>query len=439
MKVRRHSKPRAHCKLKRQRSPGVTTLSVVDRPAYDGRSKQEQPIDEGSEQEHLAEELLASEQRFRTTFEQAPVGMAHVGLDGRWLLVNKQLCALLGYTQEELLERTFHTVMLTEDLPTAFSDAQSLITGELQTYQHELRFVHKDGSQIWVNLKVTLVRDWAWMPLYFLAVVEDLSDRMQVAQLRRLNQLKDQFIVNVNHELRTPLTQVFGYLELLTEYQGELDAETQAQFLIQAKEGCQELILLINHVLDALEVTEEIHLPPCEWIVLDPLVRDVLKHLDPQDIEADRVQLVLPEQLMVWANGQLLRQVLRNLLSNAFKYCPKPATVIIHATQNDVGVQGPGVAQEVCLCIQDTGPGIPPEELPLLFQKFVRLQRELSGTVQGSGLGLYISQQFVEAMRGRIWVESAGIAGQGSRFYVTLPSHPQAQEEGYSSKHTLSA
>ena len=93
----------------------------------------------------------------------------------------------------------------------------------------------------------------------------------------------------------------------------------------------------------------------------------------------------------------------------------------------------------MCLCVQDEGPGIPPEELPLLFQKFVRLQRDLSGTVQGSGLGLYISKQFVEAMQGRIWAESAGIAGQGSRFYVALPGRPQAQDEVYGSEHMLLA
>jgi len=437
MNVKRYSNPRATGKQRWQLSPGDTTFSAVDRSKRDEQSEQELHFDEGSEQQHLAEELQASEQRFRITFEQAPIGMAQVGLDGRWLLVNQQLCALLGYTQEELLERTFHAVMLTEDLSTAFAHAQSIITGEIQTYQHELRFVRKDGSQIWVNLTVTLVRDCTGMPLYFLAVTEDLTDRKQAAQQRRLNELKDQFIVNVNHELRTPLTQLFGYLELLTEYQGQLDSETQAQFIVKAKEGCQELILLINQVLDALAITEKLQPPPCELIALAPMVRDVLENLDPHKVEADRVHLALPEHLMVWANGQLLRQVLRNLLSNAFKYSSKPATVIIHATEIDAGMHGPGSAQEVCFCVQDAGPGIPPEELPLLFQKFVRLQRDLSGTVQGSGLGLYISKQFVEAMHGRIWVESAGIAGLGSRFFVSLPCHPHTQDESYVSEHIL--
>jgi PAS domain S-box-containing protein len=431
MTVKRHNKPGVSGKQRLQRPPVETMVKSVDRSVRDEQSEQEQCLDEGAERQLLADELRISEQRFRITFEQAPVGMAHVGLDGRWLLVNQKLCALMGYTQEELLERTFHAVMLPEDLSMAFAHAQSMIAGDLQTYMQELRFLCKDGSQIWVNLTVSLARDSAGMPLSFLAVTEDLTDRKQAAQQHQLNQLKDQFIVNVNHELRTPLTEVYGYLELLTEYQEQLDFETQAQFLVRAKEGCQELILLINNVLDALAFTEKVQPPQCELIAVAPLVDDVLEHLDPHKQEADRLHLAIPEQVMVWANGQLLRQVLRNLLSNAFKYCPKPAAVIIHATQIDPGAQSPGSAPQVCLCVQDAGPGIPPEELPLLFQKFVRLQRDLSGTVQGSGLGLYISRHFVEAMQGRLWAESTGIAGQGSRFYVTLPCHPQAQNDGY--------
>jgi signal transduction histidine kinase len=75
----------------------------------------------------------------------------------------------------------------------------------------------------------------------------------------------------------------------------------------------------------------------------------------------------------------------------------------------------------VCVSVQDTGPGIPPSEAPVLFGKFVRLKRDLVGSVRGTGLGLYISKQLVEAMGGNIWVESTGIAGQGSRFSFTIP------------------
>jgi signal transduction histidine kinase len=78
----------------------------------------------------------------------------------------------------------------------------------------------------------------------------------------------------------------------------------------------------------------------------------------------------------------------------------------------------------VCLSIQDAGIGIPPDELPLLFEKFVRLKRDLAGTTRGTGLGLYICKQLVQGMDGSIWVESSGRPGEGCRFCVTLPSFP---------------
>ena len=380
-----------------------------------------------TERKRLEDELQASERRFRTAFEQAAIGIAHVGFDGSWLLVNQKLCDIVGYTREELLERTFHAMLLPEDLPTAFAHSLRMISGELQTYAQEQRYVRKDESLIWVNLTVTLVRDSMGMPLYFLVVTEDITERKQAEQQRLLNQLKDQFILNVNHELRTPLTEVYGYLELLSEYQGQIDAATQVQFLQNAKEGCQELILLVNNVLDALAIAEEVRPPQREEFFIAPLVRDVLAHLDPRQEETDRLHLTIPEPLTVWANGQLLRQVLRNLFANAFKYCPKPAAVVISAILDDLRAQGTDSTPHVYISVQDTGPGIPPAELPLLFQKFVRLKRDLSGPVRGSGLGLYISKRFVEAMDGRIWVESAGIAGQGSRFCVALPCPPLYQ------------
>jgi len=113
--------------------------------------------------------------------------------------------------------------------------------------------------------------------------------------------------------------------------------------------------------------------------------------------------------------------VLRNLLSNAFKYTPPRTTVRVIATRFDPAIQCPDGISEACICVQDAGPGIPPEDIPLLFGKFVRLKRDLASSIRGTGLGLYISKQLVEAMGGSIWVESAGVAGQGSRFYFTLP------------------
>ncbi|TMD02942.1 MAG: PAS domain S-box protein [Chloroflexi bacterium] len=416
------------CRLRRpDGSYGTFAVRAVPLFEQDGRVREWVGVSTDiTAHQRLEDELRASEERFRLTFEQAAVGIAHVGFDGRWLLVNPKLCNIVGYAQEELLAQTLHAVLMPDDLSTAFTDAQRLITGEQQTYARELRFRRKDGVLVWVNLTVTLVRNQAGWPLYFLAIAEDVTARKQAEQQRQLNQLKDQFILHMNHELRTPLTSLLGSLDLLRMQQGRLDAASQAQFLETAISSCGELLQLVNSVLDALTITEQMIPPQGEEIAVASLVRDVLEHLDPGEEQVDRLSLDIPDRLTVWANEQLLRQVLRNLLSNAFKYCPKPAPVVVSAVQIDQDEREAHFAPSVCIGVQDAGPGIPPEELPLLFQQFTRLKRDLSGQAGGSGLGLYISKRFVEAMGGRIWVESPGINRQGSRFCVLLPGRPSS-------------
>ena len=232
---------------------------------------------------------------------------------------------------------------------------------------------------------------------------------------RRLSELKDQFITNVNHELRTPLTQVYGYLELLSEYHGQSDLATRTQFINHAREGCQELMDLVNTILDAAHAADEIKSPLLEEIHVTHFIRGLRESFTPQ--ENQRLRLDLPEDVKVMADRRYLRRVLQNLLSNALKYSPAEMPVTVSATVSEKPGSDHG---QVTVCVQDVGPGIPPEEIPLLFQKFVRLKRDLSGTVRGTGLGLYISKQLVQSMNGTIWVESSGKAGEGSRFFFTL-------------------
>jgi signal transduction histidine kinase len=252
---------------------------------------------------------------------------------------------------------------------------------------------------------------------------------LQVEEQRRLNQLKDQVLTHVSHELRTPLTSVAGYVELLREHQEKVDAKTQASWVDGVKQGCDQLVQLTNSILDAILVDHDrqhLHLEPTP---VAPIVHKVLASFDPREVHAYAIRLDLPEYLTVWADQYALQQVLLNVLGNAFKYAPKQSPISIRAALS----RHPSASadEHVCICVQDAGPGIPPDEVPLLFQKFVRLKRDLAGTVRGSGLGLYISRQLVEAMHGQMWVESSGKLGEGSSFYFTLPSAAQpASEEG---------
>ena len=240
---------------------------------------------------------------------------------------------------------------------------------------------------------------------------------------RHLNDLKDQFLLNVNHELRTPLTEINGYLSLLSEYHGQLNEETQATFLSHAVHGCEELLHLVNNVLEAIrgDVNEKATL--LESLSVDRVVREVLDLFEPQKRQQHNLKIAIPEQFTVCADRQYLHRILLNLLSNAFKYSPDGATITLSAqVVQNAAEASEGMLEQICISVQDAGQGIPQEEIPVLFGKFVRLKRDMLGTVRGTGLGLYISKQLVEAMGGHIWVESAGIPGLGSRFCFTLPT-----------------
>jgi len=238
---------------------------------------------------------------------------------------------------------------------------------------------------------------------------------MAYEQQRQLNELKNQFILNVNHELRSPLTVVSGYLSLLLDKQRHFGQEAQETYLKSAMRGCIELETLTNDVLDSLMLSNDDEHLQMEDIAIASIVSEVVEHFVSTGNQERRFYADISEQITAQGNGQCVRHVLRNLVSNACKYSPQDTPVTISAT-----VSAPPAFQ-VCISVKDEGPGISSDQIPLLFGQFVRLKRDLAGTVRGSGLGLYISKKLVEAMDGHIWVESAGIAGEGSRFCFTLP------------------
>src|SRR6266545_3202115 len=129
--------------------------------------------------------LQESEQRFRSTFEQAAVGIAHVAPDGHWLRVNQRLCEIVGYTRAELIERTFHDITYPADIDADLAYIHQMLAGDIMTYSMEKRYIRKDGSLIWINLTVSLVRDISGAPKYFISVIEDITERNRAAAALR--------------------------------------------------------------------------------------------------------------------------------------------------------------------------------------------------------------------------------------------------------------
>jgi PAS domain S-box-containing protein len=127
-------------------------------------------------------ELGESEERFRATFEQAAVGVAHVGLDGRWLRVNDKVCEITGYTRKELSRLTFQDITHLDDLQKDLDNLDQLLAGDIRTYSTEKRYLRKDGSIVWINLTVSAVRDALDRVKYFITNIVDVTERRRAQE-----------------------------------------------------------------------------------------------------------------------------------------------------------------------------------------------------------------------------------------------------------------
>ncbi len=139
---------------------------------------------------HTDQELRESAEINRVTFEQAAVGIAHVGIDGRWLRVNDRLCAIVSYPREELLRRTFQDITHPDDLEKDLDLLQQMLSGKIQTYSMEKRYFRKDRSLVWINLSVSLVRSASGAPRHFISVVEDITERKQAEEAFRASETR---------------------------------------------------------------------------------------------------------------------------------------------------------------------------------------------------------------------------------------------------------
>ncbi|MEL6579927.1 MAG: PAS domain S-box protein [Cyanobacteria bacterium J06621_12] len=149
-------------------------------------------------QKQAQAKILASETRFRNTFEQAAVGIAHVAPDGKWLRVNQKLCQIIGYPKDELLQKTFQNITHPEDLDSDLKHIRQILAGEIPTYSLEKRYIRKDGANIWINLTVSLVRNSDGEPDYFISVIEDISNRkyLELSLQKTLKRLSNLHLID---------------------------------------------------------------------------------------------------------------------------------------------------------------------------------------------------------------------------------------------------
>jgi PAS domain S-box-containing protein/excisionase family DNA binding protein len=358
-----------------------------------------------SERVRMEEALVASEQRFRATFEQAAVGIAHVAPDGRFLAVNQRLCDMVGYSHEELLARNFQNITFPEDLETDLTYLHQLLSGERQTYSMEKRYVCRNGSLLWINLTVSLVHEEPGTPRYFIAVIEDISKR------KRLEHMRDEFLAMASHELRTPLTGLKGFSALLSRRLANTSDEQSLTYLTRMNAQIARLSRLVEDLLDLSRIQLNQFSLVKEQLDLAALVRETAEMA--QATTPKNLQLLEADQgaiMLVEGDRARLIQVIYTLLDNAIKYSPGADLVVIRLSTKD---------SHAVVQIQDFGIGIDPQYHQQIFERFFQVPDPVAKTFPGMGIGLYLALDIVRRHQGSITLESC--PGEGSTFTLMLP------------------
>ncbi|HLJ81194.1 MAG TPA: ATP-binding protein, partial [Ktedonobacterales bacterium] len=227
--------------------------------------------------------------------------------------------------------------------------------------------------------------------------------RLAYAREKELERLKDQFISSVNHELRTPIMALQGYIELARELNARGDLERQEKMLARGAEAVEHLAGMVKSALNVRRVEADANSMRPVACALQPLVVSATHLLDPREtgMRERPLRLHVPENLTVYADPDRLRQVLLNLLSNACKYSPpgSPLEVTAYITVPEPssrrwGRHAIAPAPRARVAVRDYGQGIPPDQADLLFQRFVRLERDIASNVTGTGLGLAICRAY---------------------------------------------
>ncbi|MBC1223897.1 PAS domain S-box protein [Nostoc sp. UCD121] len=322
-----------------------------------------------TERQRIEEALRESEERFRATFHQAAVGIAHVAIDGRWLLVNQRLCNILGYTPEELQLLTFQDITHPDDINADLKYFYQILADDIQTYSIEKRYFCKDSSMIWVNLTVSLMREPSGEPRYFISVVEDISERQ--AALRDRKQWEEQMqasllekevlLKEIYHRVKNNLQVISSLLSLQSAYIKDKDDLVIFQ---QSQQRIASMALVHEKLYESQDLAK---------INFGEYIRDLVASLfTAYEVNEDAIALVLNIDKHIFLGLDTAipcSLIIHELVSNSLKYAfpaGSNGTIYIEINQNK--------DRQVTLVVSDDGIGLPAN---FNFQKIASLGWQL--------------------------------------------------------------
>ena len=375
-------------------------------------------------------ELRASEPLFRGYFERAMIGMATISRDKKWLEINAWLSDILGYTPRELQGTAWLDITHPEDRQREEAEYDRIISGEIDGYSLERRFICKDGQIVEAHVGMQCIRGDRGEMRSCVALVDDVTHRQQMgrkilalntelegridertAELRAAVEQLESFAYSIAHDLRTPLRAMDGYsAALLQDHSGGLD-ESGLEYVHKVRDGAQHMASLIDNMLAlARASSESMRITDVDLSAIARFVVANLRGRDPRP----GVHFTIPDNMRAHADPGLVAVVLQNLLDNAWKY-----TADVEHPRIELGAIEYG---ERVYFVKDNGIGFDAKVAGRLFTPFDRVQGRLDFEA-GTGMGLATVEKVVKAHGGRCWAD--GSPGGGATFYFTLAPPPK--------------
>ncbi|WP_458628931.1 sensor histidine kinase [Winogradskyella sp. PC D3.3] len=363
-----------------------------------------------------SKELAYKELQLRRTFDTALVGMATIDLEGNWLNVNKSLCNIFGYSREEIHKLNFIDLTHPEDIRKDYKAMLSLISGEFDHYESEHRYVHKKGETIWAELSISIVNDDQGLPIHFVAQINDITEikktSKKVNQLLETTEDQNKRLLNFAHIVSHNLRSHYGNLDMLLDIvRMDLPETTDNEIfplIQQAVNHLGETVSNLNEVA-AINIQKDLNTEPLNLLKsfngafssISALIRESKTTVD---INID------PQQYIVGVSAYL-DSIILNFLTNAIKYKKPntPAKIEINTRIDN---------NFVVLEIKDYGQGI---DLKKYGDKLFGMYKTFHKHEDSRGLGLFITKNQIEAIGGKITVDSQ--VNEGTTFYIYLKKH----------------
>lgn len=396
------------------------------------------------EYKKASETLRKKEEQYRILVEGMNEGLMLTDNNDTILFVNQQTCDITGFSAEELIGENSAQVLFDSQNREFIIEKNKLRQkGIKDTY--EVVLTQKSGEKIWIRCSGSPVYDEERKVSGTIGVFENVNERKKAEDERNKltellikakekaeesDRLKSAFLANISHEIRTPMNGILGFAELLK--MPELTSDAQKRYIHIIEQSGTRMLNIINDIIDISKIESGQMNINLNKTYVNQLLKDLLVFFTP---EARRKGLKLSlsvertngEECLLLTDHTKLAQVLSNLIKNAIKFTKEGSVNFGYEITKSPDPLSEKPA-ELTFYIEDTGVGIPSDQVDLIFERFRQGSASLTRNYEGAGLGLSISKAFVEMLGGTIWVNSK--PGKGSKFSFTLPyTIPQVQEQ----------